>query len=168
MFKCVRAMSLINYDVVVITLLVIHLLLLAGDIELNPGPRGTPDLIENVLSIYHSNIRSLRYKVNSISNLIEEFNIVCFTETHLNNQITDDDVAISGFDIPVRKDRNSHGGGIIIYHKSNINILRRIDLEHEHVESMWFELKTNVHHILININHRSELQSHNFYWHFFD
>jgi hypothetical protein len=43
-------MSLINYDVVVITLLVIHLLLLAGDIELNPGPGGTPDLIESVLS----------------------------------------------------------------------------------------------------------------------
>jgi hypothetical protein len=50
--------------------------------------------------------------------------IVFFTETHLNNQITDDDIAISGFDVPFRKDRNSHGGGIIMYHKSNINILR--------------------------------------------
>jgi hypothetical protein len=57
----------------------------------------------------------------------------------------DDDIAISGFDIPFRKDGNSHGGGIIMYHKSNINILRRVDLEHEHVESMWFELKTKVH-----------------------
>jgi hypothetical protein len=47
-----------------------------------------------------------------------------------------DDIAISGFDIPFRKDRNSHGGGIIMYHKSNINILQRVDLEHEHVESM--------------------------------
>jgi hypothetical protein len=52
----------------------------------------------------------------------------------------------------VIKDRNSHGGGIIMYHKSNKNILRRVDLEHEHVESMWFELKTKVHPILININ----------------
>jgi hypothetical protein len=31
-----------------------------------------------------------------------------------------------------------------MYHKNNINILRRVDLEHEHVESMWFELKTKV------------------------
>jgi hypothetical protein len=38
-------------------------------------------------------------------------------------------------------DRNSHGGGIIMNHKSNINILRGVDLEHEHVENMWFELK---------------------------
>jgi hypothetical protein len=73
-FKYVRVMSLINYDVVVITLLVIHLLLLAGDIELNPEP----DLIENVLSIYHGNIRSLRNKVNYITNLIEELDIVFF------------------------------------------------------------------------------------------
>ena len=55
-----------------------------------------------------------------------------------------------------------------MYHKSNINILRRVDLEHEHVDSMWFEFKTKVHPILININYRSELQSHTFYWQFLD
>jgi hypothetical protein len=48
---------------------------------------------------------------------------VFFTEMHLNNQITDEDISISGFDVPYRKDRNSQGGGIIMYHKSNINIL---------------------------------------------
>ena len=71
--------------------------MIAGDIELNPGPKGTPDLIENVLSIYHGNIRSLRNKINYIANLIEEFDIVFVTETHLNNQITDDEIAISGY-----------------------------------------------------------------------
>ena len=71
-------------------------------------------------------------------------------------------------DIPFRKDRHAHGGGIIMYHKSNINILRRVDLEHERVESMGFELKTKVHPILINIKYRSELQSHTFYWQLFD
>jgi hypothetical protein len=55
-----------------------------------------------------------------------------------------------------------------MYHKNNINILRRVDLEHEHVESMWFELKTKVNPVLINIYYRSELQSHTFYWQFFD
>jgi hypothetical protein len=70
-------------------------------------------------------------------------------------------------DIPIRKDRNSHGGGILMYHKSNINILRRVDLEHEQVEGMWFELNNNVHPILININYRSKLQSYTLYWQFF-
>ena len=41
------------------------------------------------------------------------FDIVFFNETHLNKWITDYDIAISGFDVPVRKDRNSHVGGII-------------------------------------------------------
>ena len=42
---------------------------------------------------------------------------------------------------PSRKDRDSRGGGIITYHKSCVNLTRRLDLEHEHVESMWYELK---------------------------
>jgi hypothetical protein len=33
---------------------------------------------------------------------------------------------------------------------------------------MRFELQTKVHPILININYRSELQSHTLYWQFFD
>ena len=92
--------------------------------------------------------------------------MVFFTETHLNNQITDEDISISGFDVPYRKNRNSHGGGIIMYHKSNINILRRVDLEHKHVESMRIELQTKVHPILVNINYRAELQLHTLYWQF--
>ena len=56
-FKYVHAMSLINVDIIVITLLDIHLLLLSGDIEFNPGPGGTPDLIESVLPICHGNIK---------------------------------------------------------------------------------------------------------------
>jgi hypothetical protein len=63
-FKYVHAMSLINVDIIVITLLVIHLLLLAGDIEFNPGPGGTPDLIERVLPIYHGNIRHIRENIS--------------------------------------------------------------------------------------------------------
>jgi hypothetical protein len=42
-------------------------------------------------------------------------------------------------------------------------LTRRLDLEHEHVESMWYELKTKLHNILININYRSERQSHIYY-----
>jgi hypothetical protein len=49
---------------------------------------------------------------------------------------------------PSRKDRDSRGGGIITYHKSCVNLTRRLDLEHEHVESMWYELKTKLHNIL--------------------
>jgi hypothetical protein len=52
---------------------------------------------------------------------------------------------------PSRKNRDLRGGGIITYHKCCVNLTRRLDLEHEHVESMWYELKTQLHNILINV-----------------
>jgi hypothetical protein len=39
------------------------------------------------LTIFHSNIRSLRNKINYISDIIEDFDIVFFTETHLDYNI---------------------------------------------------------------------------------
>jgi hypothetical protein len=33
---------------------------------------------------------------------------------------------------------------------------------------MWYELKTKLHNILININYRSERQSHIYYWQYFE
>jgi hypothetical protein len=43
-----------------------------GDIELNPGPQGTPVSHENTLSIFHANIRSLRNKLNYIIDIVED------------------------------------------------------------------------------------------------
>jgi hypothetical protein len=55
-------------------LLLISLLLLSGDVEINPGPGGTSNISnENILSIFHCNIRSLRNKLNYIADIIEEF-----------------------------------------------------------------------------------------------
>ena len=41
-------------------------------------------------------------------------------------------------------------------------------MEHSQVESMWFELKTKLSPILININYRSERESHINYWQLFE
>jgi hypothetical protein len=46
-------------------------LLLSGDVEINPGPGGTSNIAnENILSIFHCNIRSLRNKLNYIAEII--------------------------------------------------------------------------------------------------
>jgi hypothetical protein len=49
----------------------------------------------------------LRNKLNYIADIIEEFDIVFFTETHLDNQVLDSDIIIDGFETPSRKDRDS-------------------------------------------------------------
>ena len=56
------------------------LLLQAGDIETNPGPENGYKL-----SILHLNVRSIRNKLDFILDNFSEFNILCFSETHLDN-----------------------------------------------------------------------------------
>jgi hypothetical protein len=67
---------------------------------------------------------------------LKDFDIVFFTETHLDYLIPNVNIKCEGFETPIRKDRNSSGGGIILYYKNYVNISRRLDLEHSQVESM--------------------------------
>ena len=68
-----------------IMLMFLLLLFLAGDVEKNPGPMGTPvsETNNKSLTIFHSNIRSLRNKINYISDIIEDFDIVFFYRNSL-------------------------------------------------------------------------------------
>ena len=49
------------------------ILLLTGDIELNPGPKSG-----SVLDIIHLNIRSIRNKIKDLYTIVLEFDIACF------------------------------------------------------------------------------------------
>ena len=81
----------------------------AGDVERNPGPKTT----EHSLSLIHSNIRSIRNKFDFITEYFLDFDILCFTETHLNvNILSDSIILIDKFDAPYRKDRSNHGGRV--------------------------------------------------------
>lgn len=42
------------------------------------------------------------------------------------------------------KDRNSHGGGLIIYTKQNLTCIHREDLETNDTEMLWLEVRNNV------------------------
>nr|XP_022287616.1 uncharacterized protein LOC111100237 isoform X1 [Crassostrea virginica]XP_022287617.1 uncharacterized protein LOC111100237 isoform X1 [Crassostrea virginica]XP_022287618.1 uncharacterized protein LOC111100237 isoform X1 [Crassostrea virginica] len=111
------------------------ILLLSGDVEVNPGPT-----FENALDIIHLNIRSIRNKLDYLNTFIHDFDIACFTETHLDSSILDDDLTLDGFTSIQRKDRNSFGGGVIIYLSSAVSAFRRKDLEPSSIECIWLEL----------------------------
>ena len=59
--------------------MLILLLLEAGDIETNTGPY----IVNNSLSILHSNIRSICNKLDYITENFLDFDILYFTESHL-------------------------------------------------------------------------------------
>lgn len=84
------------------------LLLLSGDIETNPGPNNQNDAC---LSIIHQNIRSIRNKIDFIKDNFNDFEILCFTETHLTNTIKDDQIFLDGYRCLYRKDNTAHSGG---------------------------------------------------------
>ena len=134
-------------------IVLILLLLEAGDIEMNPGP----DIIYSSLSILHRNIRSIRNKFDYITENFLDFDILCFTESPLDANITTESLIMSSkCDIPYRKDRTNHGGGLLMYLSCGIAHTRMIDLETFWNESIWFEIKLNRESYLIGLKNSSQ------------
>ena len=114
------------------------LLTMALDVEINPGPQN----MKSDLSILHFNVRSIRNKLDYIKDNFLDFNILCFSETHLDHQVPVSDLIIgSAYDEPYRKDRTNHGGGLLLYLNSELVHSRRLDLEVYCDESLWVEIK---------------------------
>ena len=117
------------------------LLILSGDIELNPGPT---NLREHSVSFLHCNMRSIRNKLEHIIDNFCDFDCLSFTETHLDDNIDNAEIFLTtDFSAPYRKDRTNHGGGILVYINNNLMHKRRQDLEIFWEESIWVELKIN-------------------------
>ncbi|XP_021364976.1 uncharacterized protein LOC110457857 [Mizuhopecten yessoensis] len=118
-------------------LLIMQLLLLScNDVQPNPGPENH----DKDLSIFHLNIRSLRNKLSSVEQLASDYDIICITETHLDNSVADDDILLDNFDL-YRKDRGAPGGGINVYTSSLLSTCRRPDLEFQVGEVLWLEIQ---------------------------
>ena len=123
------------------------LLLQAGDTETNPGPENGYEL-----SILHLNIRSIRNKLDFILDNFSEFNILCFSETHLDNNVPTEMLFLSNlYSAPYRKDRTNHGGGVLAYLNSSLLHARRPDLEIFCDESLWIEVKVKTELFLIGL-----------------
>lgn len=133
-------------------ILVALLVIMSGDVELNPGPisKSTTNTNDS-LSILHLNIRGIRNKLNYIMAELLDFDVLCFTETHLDATVPDSDLLIDGFSSIYRKDRSCHSGGLLMYVSQILWSKRRDDLETTSVHSMWVELRLyNISLLLCN------------------
>ena len=102
----------------------ILLVLLSGDVEINPGPKRTP---KANLSICHWNLNSISaHNYVKLSLLraylaFHKFDIICLSETYLNSSNSPDDetLEIPGYNL-VLSDHplNSKRGGVCIYYKN--------------------------------------------------
>ena len=93
--------------------------------------------------IAHLNINSLRYKFNSLVELIQgNLDILVIGETKLDNTFPDAQFKIDGFKL-YRKDRNEDGGGVVIYVRADIPSQEKD-----------YQLPSNVEGVLVEINLR--------------
>ena len=139
------------------------LCLLAGDIELNPGPNDSSGANENVI-IGHANVRSLMAHVpdpNELNHSICKFELVKqhvlyygyhlfgISETWLDNSIDDTDLTIAGYVGPLRRDISRHQRGTAVYISDNIPAKHRPDLEPQRSEIICVEIQLRSQKILI-------------------
>jgi hypothetical protein len=141
------------------------LLLQCGDIHPNPGPT-----FENKsIRLCHINVQSLylrlgnhRRKIDEIESLLindEKMDIICVSETWLDNTITEDMVKIQGYEY-LRKDRMANrAGGAGIYITDAIPFRRALELEFPNTDLLWVEFRLGLKKILVAACYRPPGQS---------
>ena len=132
----------------IITLILTGLVfLLAGDIELNPGPKN--------LSMCHLNVRGIKEKMSSIrTSLAGTFDIIAITETNLSDN-SNFDLTISGYQPIIRLDRyNRGGGGVAVYVSNSLAVKRHHNLETPTLEALWLEIRSNNNIFLLCVCYR--------------
>ena len=71
--------------------------------------------------IGHLNINSIRNKIEELANLVMGMvDILLISESKIDDSFPESQFLIPGFSIPYRKDRDSRGGGIILYIRQDI------------------------------------------------
>ena len=159
-----------NIDIVFL-LFVLHFTLIIGNVEVNPGPLtneiSNTSLVntDKSLAICNINIRSIRNKLEFFQNFVAEFDIITVTETHLNSNVSDDDIKFESCSPnSMRRDRDgAAGGGLLIYVRDGIGISRIRNLETPLDETIWVLIQGKGQSFLLCNTYRSDY-SDNQYW----
>ena len=115
------------------------------------------------MKIAHSNINSIRNKIDDISVELSDYDFICISETKLNDQISTTSLLIDSQIIQLGK----NGGGLVIYIKNNICYKHRPDFESDNLENIWVEIRSDKNKYLTGLSYRPPNASVDF-WDNFD
>ena len=79
----------------------------------------------------------------------EQMDILAITETFLCAEIIDSELTRGDY-IVFRKDRDRHGGGVMVFVSDSLSAVRRQNLENE-CELLWITLSSNISKILFGV-----------------
>ena len=150
-------------------LVILSLVLCSNDVESNPGPHTSSDeestfeITDSLsststyqprsnrnINLYHINAESIRTKLECFEAECIGYDIICVSETWLNDTISNDDIHIPTYHPPIRKDRTGkRGGGVCIYVRDNLIVKSRPDLEIQGLEAVWAEVRNANYKLLV-------------------
>ena len=102
----------------------------------------------------HVNINSIKNKFEFLSTHVKSnIDVLMVSETKINNGFPVDNFVIDGFSTPYRLDRDSNGGGIVLYVREDIPSNLLATDEKNHIESFYVELNLRNEKGLINCSY---------------
>ena len=90
------------------------------------------------------NINSVRYKLEELKPVVCKLQpvVFCIAETKIDSSFHFGQFIIDGYHLPFRRDRTAHGGGLLVYVRSDIPC-RKIENNTTYVESISIEITIN-------------------------
>ena len=124
------------------------LLLLSGDINLNPGPDQIfIDFNDTYNPFKHRGLHFLHLNINSLVPKVDELRVIAkisnaavigISESKLDDSVLNPEVEINGYDL-LRCDRNRHGGRIACYIRQDLCYRTRTICSKE-IENLFFDI----------------------------
>lgn len=131
-------------------LLICLLILKSGDIELNPGPVDCEDI-----TLFHMNIRGIKGKIDLLEAENSRPEVLAFTESHLDGNISNDVISLEGYPKIFRKDFTSASGGVCIYLKESVHGERLEQFEQADLEIVWVKVICNNWYCILGVVYRN-------------
>ncbi len=134
-----------------IILLNFNLIILANDVELNPGPN---ERSLQHLKLCHLNIQSMKRSSEKVTHIAlqlgRRYDIITVSETWLDSTCSDSDYSLEGYHPIYRRDRTAGvGGGVAAWVSSHLFAKRRRDLEVDDIEVLWLEIRAKNNKFLL-------------------
>ena len=165
-----------------IILILTLLILLSGDVELNPGPLSSTesssisesigdsvDLFLNTNNFVTFTCLNTQSLVSKRDLLLAEFSdrdVLLFTETWFNAETPESDTVLENYKLPYRCDRVGRiGGGVAIYIKNEIYSEELTNLGNNIVESIWVKIHVKGVDILFGLFYRPPDSEHDIWDH---
>ena len=100
--------------------------------------------IKDKFLVFHYNINSILVdgRLDLLTDIVVKYkvHVLVLTESKLDASIPDNVIKIPGFHEPVRKDRNRHGGGVVVYIADFLPFKQKSDLELNLLEHIWVDI----------------------------